>query len=109
MTANVLLAEGRKLVREGLRALLERHDGLAVIAEAADASAAVKLVRALPVDVVVLNCSPPTTTDCPQVVRSLVRAAQAGERALAVVVLTLTPPPTFVRELIDAGATGCLA
>jgi DNA-binding NarL/FixJ family response regulator len=105
---NVLLAEGRKLVREGLRALLERHDGMQVIGESADAASAVKLVRALPVDVIVLNCMPPTTTDGPQVVRSLVRAGRANERPLAVVVLTLNPPPSFVRELIDAGATGCL-
>src|SRR5687768_566808 len=108
MTSNVLLAEGRKLVREGVRALLERHDGMQVIGEASDAAAAVKLVRALPVDVVVLNCMPPTTTDGPQVVRSLIRAAQGLERPLAVIVLTLNPPAVFVRELIDAGATGCL-
>src|SRR3954464_7165455 len=99
MNVNVLIAEGRTIVREGLRILLEKHEGISVIGEAADAAAAAKLVRALPVHVVVLNCMPPAMCGL-QVVRSLIRAG--GDRAVAVVVLTLNPSPAFVRELLDA-------
>ena len=60
MKVNVLLAEGRKLVREGLCLVLERHAGIHVVGEAADVPSAAKLVRALPVHVVVLNLTPPT-------------------------------------------------
>jgi DNA-binding NarL/FixJ family response regulator len=105
MSVNVLIAEGRTMVREGLRVLLEKHSGIEVIGEAADAASATKLVRALPVHVVVLNCIPPATCG-PQAVRSLVRAG--ADRAVAVVVLALNPPATFVRELLDAGASACL-
>src|SRR5947208_11412431 len=97
MNVNVLIAEGRTIVREGLRILLENHDGIEVIGEATDAASAAKLVRALPVHVVVLNCMPPAMCG-PQAVRSLVRAS--ADRGAAVVVLTLNPPPALVRELL---------
>jgi len=106
MKVKVLLAEGRTLVREGVRALLERHEGVEVIGEAADAAAAAKLVRALPVDVIVLNWTPPMLGG-PAAVRSLIKSVGPG-RTVAVIVLTLNPPATLVRELLDAGAMGCL-
>src|SRR4051812_27004347 len=105
MKINVLLADGRKLVREALGLLLERHDGIGVIGEAADAQAAVKLVKALPVHVVVLNLTSPTLGGADSV-RSLVRARK--ERPAHVVALTLNPDAAFVRGLLEAGASGCL-
>lgn len=105
MKTNVLLAEGRKLVREGLCALLERHEGISVVGEAADVASAAKLCRALPVHVVVLNLVPPALGGA-EAVRALARASK--KRQVRVVVLTLSPDAPFVAELLEAGAAGCL-
>jgi DNA-binding NarL/FixJ family response regulator len=106
MKIRVLLAEGRKIVREALGLLLEQHDGIDVVGEAADAPAAVKLVKALPVHVVVLNLTAPTAGG-PEAVKSLLRARR--ERPVRVIALTLNPDATFVRGLLEAGAAGVLA
>ena len=105
MKINVLLADGRKLVREGLSLLLERHEGIHVIGEASDTPSAAKLVRALPVHVVVLNLISPVL-GAAEGVRSLVRAAK--NRPTRVLVLTMNPDAAFVRSLLEAGASGCL-
>jgi chemotaxis response regulator CheB len=57
MRINVLLVDGRKLFREGLSPLLEKHADLKVVGEADDAAAAPKLVKALAPHVVILNAA----------------------------------------------------
>src|SRR5207253_8463667 len=106
MNIHVLLADGRKLVREGLSLLLEQRDGIDVVGEAADVPAAVKLVKALPVHVVVLNLTSPTAGG-PDAVKTLLRARR--DRPVRVIALTMNPDATFVRGLLEAGASGCLA
>lgn len=101
---NVLLVEGRKLLREGLCALLERHHDLRVVGEAEDGQAAVaKLIPALEVDVVVLNVIPPQYAGV-----DLVQSLTATFPDVRIVVLTLDPAPHLLRALLDAGAHGCL-
>ena len=45
MKTNLLLADGRKLMREGLSALLEKHTDVRVVGEAEDGQSAARLVR----------------------------------------------------------------
>jgi DNA-binding NarL/FixJ family response regulator len=103
MKINILLADGRKLFREGLSLLLEKHEDLRVIGEAEDGRDVCKLVRALSAHVVILNLTPPLSggTD---LIRSILRA----DPDVRVIVLTLTPAVHAVRELLEAGAVGCL-
>jgi DNA-binding NarL/FixJ family response regulator len=103
MKINILLADGRKLFREGLSLLLEKHEDLRVIGEAEDGRDVCKLVRALSGHVVILNLTPPLAggTD---LIRSIVRA----DPEVRVIALTLTPAATAVREILEAGALGCL-
>jgi DNA-binding NarL/FixJ family response regulator len=103
---NVLLADGRKLVREGLSLLLERHEGIGVIGEAVDAQGAVKLVKALPVDVVILNLASPMLGGL-DAVKALVRVRT--ERPTRIIVLMMNPDAALARGLLEAGASGCLA
>ncbi|HEV7298536.1 MAG TPA: response regulator transcription factor [Tepidisphaeraceae bacterium] len=100
---NLLVADGRKLLREGLCLLLEQHADLRVIAEADEARAAVKLARALPVQVVILNLSA-TGPDDIDVVRAILQA----NPSVSVIALALQPSAGRVREILEAGATGCL-
>ena len=105
MKINVLLADGRKMVREALGLLLERHEGISVIGEAADGPAAVKVVKALPVHVVVLNFTSPSL-GAADAVKALLRVRK--ERPARVIVLTMNPDAAFVRGMLEAGASGCL-
>jgi DNA-binding NarL/FixJ family response regulator len=103
MKTNILLADGRKLVREALALLLEKQEELRVVGQAEDGHDAARLVKALSVQVVVLNPTP-STQSVPDLVRSIVKA-RPGVR---VIVLTFNPAVEFVQDILDAGALGCL-
>lgn len=55
MTVRILLAEDHHLVRQGLRALLEREDNFRVVGEAADGLEVVELAESLDPDVVIMD------------------------------------------------------
>ena len=103
MKINILLADGRKLLREALGLLLEKHDDLRVVGEAEEGHDVLRLVKALSVQVVLLNPTP-TSHGTPDLVRSIIKA-RPGVR---VIVLTFNPAVEFVQDILDAGALGCL-
>jgi DNA-binding NarL/FixJ family response regulator len=98
---SVLLVDGRKLFREGLGALLEKHADIKVAGEADDPAAAPKLVKALSPHVVILNVSLNTRS----VARSIESITKSGSR---VIVLTFQPDAAFIRDVLQAGAAACL-
>ena len=100
---HILLVDGRKLLRQGQSALLEQHADLEVVGEAEDARGGVKLLHALPVDVVLFNVGL-ATRDAADSVSKLI-AAKPDARVL---VLSLSHEPAFVRGVLRAGAAGCL-
>jgi DNA-binding NarL/FixJ family response regulator len=55
MTVRILLVDDHRMVREGLRAVLEKHEGYGIIGEAGGGREAVGLARALTPDVVVMD------------------------------------------------------
>ena len=59
MSIRVLLADDHNMIRQGLRALIEKEDGMSVIAEAEDGRKAVETVRELAPDVVVMDVGMP--------------------------------------------------
>ena len=99
----VLLIEGRKLLREGLCALLERHDDIKVVGEVEDARSVSKLIRSLGVDVVVLNVIPQQVGGV-----DLVHAITKSCPSVRVVALTMDPTPHLLRALLNVGTHGCL-
>lgn len=58
----VVLADDHRLVREGLRSLLESHEGFTVVGEAVDGSETVRVVEQLQPDLLLLDVSMPGTT-----------------------------------------------
>ena len=103
MKINVLLVDGRKLFREGLSVLLEKHPDLNVVGEADDAAAGSKLVKALAPHVVIFNA---TLSDgsAARAVESIA-TAKPGTR---IIVLTFQADAAFIRDVLQAGASACL-
>jgi len=100
---NVLIADGRKLLREGVASLLQKCTDLRVVGEAETAELAAKLVAPLAAKVVILNVAPPGDA-----MSAAVRAILAASANVRVVALPLNPSPPVARLLLDAGATGYL-
>lgn len=62
MTIRILIADDHTLVRQTLRALLERAEGLDIIAEAENGRQALALAKELHPDIVLLDISMPRMT-----------------------------------------------
>ena len=59
MTIQVLIADDHKMLREGLRSLLEKEPGIAVVGEAANGAEAVSLTREMRPSVVIMDIEMP--------------------------------------------------
>jgi two-component system, NarL family, response regulator NreC len=97
----VLLMDDHVVVREGLRALLERQDDIDVMAEASTVAEA--LAVDVDPDVVVADLMLPDERGV-EVVR---RLKQRHDKA-AILVLTMVDNPTDVQQCLAAGARGYL-
>ncbi|HEX6930177.1 MAG TPA: response regulator [Gammaproteobacteria bacterium] len=97
----VLLVDDHKLIRVGLRSILEPQSDIEVIGEAADGEDAVRMARELSPDVVVLDINMPGTNGI-EATRKLTRLEPAP-RILIVSVHRQEPVPA---RLLEAGADG---
>jgi DNA-binding NarL/FixJ family response regulator len=99
----VIIADDHHLVRQGIRALLEKAGDIEVVAEAADGQEAVELVERLAPDVLVMDIAMPR-----------MNGNQATERVRAlgavtqVVILSMYSDETLVRQALRSGAKGYL-
>jgi DNA-binding NarL/FixJ family response regulator len=99
----VLLVDDHDLFRTGLRNLLEEHGGVNVAGEAADGAEAVRLVRELAPDVVVMDLNMPTMSGV-----EATRHITALSPLTRVIVLTISEDNADVMDAIVAGACGFL-
>jgi two-component system, NarL family, response regulator NreC len=103
MACQILVADDHKIFREGLRALIERQDGMSVVAEAEDGRRAVRLAEELSPDIVVMDVSMPQ-------LNGFEATRQIVERVPRVKVLALSmhSEEPYVGEMLSAGASGYL-
>ena len=99
----VLLVDDHDLFRTGLRNLLEEHGGLQVLGEAANGVEAVRLVRELAPDVVVMDLNMPAMSGV-----EATRHISALSPLTRVIVLTISDQDADVMDAIVAGACGYL-
>jgi DNA-binding NarL/FixJ family response regulator len=94
----VAVADDHELVRQGIRALLERSDDIEVVGEAGDGAAAVELTIATDPDVLVMDMTMP-------VLNGIQAAEELTRRSVrtAVVMLTMHDDAALVRSAVDAG------
>lgn len=99
----VVLADDHHLVRQGLRALLEKAGDIEVVGEAVDGQEALALVERLLPDVLVLDIAMPHLNGVEAVGR--LRDLKVKTRAL---VLSMYADDTLVRQALRNGAKGYL-
>jgi DNA-binding NarL/FixJ family response regulator len=99
MPTRVVLAENHALVRQGLRALLER-EGFLVIGEAADGQEAIRLVSSTRPDIAIFDISMPQLNGL-DAARQLQKASQTK-----IILLTRHDEDPYITEALRAGARG---
>jgi DNA-binding NarL/FixJ family response regulator len=97
----LLLADDHAVVREGLKTLIELEPGMEVVGEAEDGEAACRLAAACRPDVVVIDVSMPRLNGA----RATERMKQMNPE-IKVLALTVHEDKGYLRELLQAGASG---
>ncbi len=97
----ILLADDHKIVRDGLRLLIDAHPGMSVVGEASNGQEALEQVRRLRPDVVVMDLSMPELTGLQATEK--IRAEFPGLRIIA---LTAHEDESYLSQLCKAGAAG---
>ena len=103
MSIRIILADDHKIMREGLRSLIEKQPDMEVVAEAADGRTAVQLAQQLQPDVVIMDIAMPDLNGI-QATRQIMDKL----RHVKVIALSMHTRKRFVVEMFKAGATGYL-
>lgn len=98
---SILLVDDHKVLRDGLRALLESEPDLSVVAEAGNGRDAIRLAQELSPDIIVMDLGLPDISGLEAI--HLVREANVKSR---IIVLSMYIRREFVRPAIEAGCDG---
>ncbi len=98
---SVLLVDDHSLVRRGFRRILEDETDISVVGEAGDGLEAVKLAAELHPRVIVMDCAMPGMNGL-----EATRTILAQQPQSLVLMLSMHPEETLVRQALDAGARG---
>jgi two-component system, NarL family, response regulator NreC len=99
----ILLADDHTVVRDGLRALLEREPDMIVVAEAADGMESIRQAEAESPDVVVMDLAMPNMNGM-----EATRRIRAANSRVGVVILSMHHDESYVLGALKAGAKGYL-
>ena len=98
---NILLADDHKLIREGLRLLLEKRGRITIVGEADNGISAVRMARDLKPDLVLMDIAMPDLNGIEATRR--IRTEAPGVKVIA---LSMHMDKRFVRHMFAAGASG---
>jgi len=97
----VILADDHKIVRAGIRRILESAGDIEVLAEAEDGEEAKALIQHHQPDVAVLDIQMPKASGI-----EVIRWARANLRGIGLLTLTAYDDPPYVMGVLQAGANG---
>jgi DNA-binding NarL/FixJ family response regulator len=97
----VLLVDDHKIIRDGLRAILEKQPDIDVVAEAADGHEAVALARTVHPDVIVMDVSMEGLNGIDATARIL-----SEHPGIKVIGLSMNSDRRYVLAMLSAGAAG---
>jgi DNA-binding NarL/FixJ family response regulator len=103
MKTRIILADDHKIIREGLRALLEKQPDIEVIAEAQDGLTTVNLVQKLQPDVVIMDIGMPEMNGIEATAK-----ITAEYKGVKVIALSMHSDRRFVMQMLKAGSAGYL-
>jgi DNA-binding NarL/FixJ family response regulator len=99
----ILIADDHDVVRSGVRAILEGHEGWEVVGEARDGKEAIDQALATRPDVVILDYAMPLVNGV-----EAARQIRGRVRGVEVLIFTMHDTDSLVRDVLEAGARGFL-
>ena len=99
----VILVEDHVLVREGIKKIIQDLPGVQVVGEAADAQELLKLLKRVPLDLVILDISMPGLSGL-----EAAREIKGSHAGIKVLILTMHRVPEYLKDALAAGADGYL-
>ena len=103
MNIKILLADDHKIMRDGLRTLIEKENGMEVVAEAEDGRSAVKQARKIVPDIVIMDITMPDLNGI-----DATRAIIEDASGVKIIALSMHSDRRFVSGMLEAGASGYL-
>jgi DNA-binding NarL/FixJ family response regulator len=103
MAVRILLADDHKIVRDGLRSLLEKQQGMEVVGEAENGRRALELAQQKKPDVVIMDVSMPDLNGI-----EATRQMLADQPRVRVIALSMHSDRRLVAGMLQAGASGFL-
>lgn len=98
-----MVADDHKIMRDGLRTLIEKEPGMEVVGDAEDGREALKRVRELKPDVVIMDVTMPNLNGI-----EATRQIAANLPEVKVIALSMHNDRLFVERMLLAGASGYL-
>jgi NarL family two-component system response regulator LiaR len=99
----IVIADDHIVVREGTRELLQKAENFEIVGEAGDGEEAVRLVKELRPDVIILDVAMPRLSGI-----EATKQIKAFSPSIAVLILTAYEYDQYVFALLEAGADGYL-
>jgi len=103
MGIKIILADDHKIIREGLRALLEKEQDMEVVGEANDGVTTVRLTKKLSPNIVIMDIGMPDMNGI-----DATRQIIAETEGVKVIALSMHSDRRFVLQMLKAGASGYL-
>lgn len=103
MNIKILIVDDHKLMREGLRILIEKQSGMKVVGDADNGRTAVKMVRELSPDIVIMDIAMPDLNGI-----EATHQIKSEFQNTRVVVLSMHADKRFVAKVLKMGASAYL-
>jgi DNA-binding NarL/FixJ family response regulator len=103
MQIKIILADDHKIVRDGLRALIEKEPDMAVVAEACDGRTTVRKAKELMPHIIIIDISMPDLNGI-----EAARQIMSNTPNTKIIALSMHSDRRFVMNMLEAGAAGYL-